>query len=70
MMADSEWFVPFSDPTERFVNQQRIRAGSGYRHSVGWRFEALFMWGRSRNTISESFKPSNTAIDLRVKHFF
>jgi len=28
------------------------------------------MWARSRATIDESFKPSNHAIDLRVKHFF
>ena len=30
-ITDWEWFVPIGDPSERFANKQRIRAGLGYR---------------------------------------
>ena len=70
VLADWEWFLPLSDPTERFSNRQRVRAGFGYRHSFHWRFETLYMWTRSRNTIEEPFETSEMIIDVRIKRFF
>lgn len=70
LLADWEWFVPLSDQDERFANKQRIRAGLGYRHSFAWRFEALYMWTRSRNTIEDDFTTSDNIIDIRVKRVF
>ena len=67
LLADWEWFMPVSEPEERFANKQRIRTGLGYRRSFAWRFEALYMWTRSRNTIEEGFKTDDNAIDIRVK---
>ncbi len=70
MLVDWEWYVPLDDPDERFANKQRIRAGFGYRRSFKWRFELLYMWTRSRNTIDEGFNTSDNIIDVRVKHVF
>lgn len=69
-LADWEWFIPLDDPEERFANRQRVRAGMGYRRSRDWRFEALYIWNRSRDTINESFHPSDTIINLRVRRTF
>jgi hypothetical protein len=41
--SDWEWFIPVSDPAERFASKQRIRAGLTYRHDVAWRFAALYI---------------------------
>ena len=70
LLADWEWFIPLGDPAERFANRQRIRAGFGYRHDRSWRFEALYMWTRSRDTTGESFKTTEHMFDLRVKRVF
>ena len=70
LLADWEWFAPVDEPNERFANKQRIRAGLGYRPSFKWRFEFLYMWTRSRNTIEEGFSTSENIIDLRVKRVF
>ena len=70
LIADWEWFVPLSDPTERFANRQRIRSGLGYRSNVKWRFEALYIWSRSRDTTNEGFKTSDNIVDLRLKRVF
>ena len=70
LLADWEWFAPVDEPNERFANKQRIRAGLGYRRSFKWRFEVLYMWTRSRNTIEEGFSTSDNIIDLRVKRVF
>jgi hypothetical protein len=55
-----------ADPSERFANSQRIRAGLGYRRDARLRFEALYMWSRSRNTAEEGFTTNSHTIDLRV----
>jgi hypothetical protein len=68
--ADWEWFVPLGEPDERFANRQRIRAGFGYRRNARWRFEALYIWGRSRNTASDNFTTSDNILNLRMKHTF
>jgi hypothetical protein len=70
ILADWEWFVPLGEPDERFANKQRIRAGFGLRHSFAWRFEALYMWTRSRNTIGGDYTTSDNIIDIRIKRMF
>jgi len=69
-LADWEWFVPLDEPEERFANRQRIRTGLGYRRSSAWRYEVLYMWTRSRNTIEDGFATSDNIIDVRVKRVF
>jgi hypothetical protein len=70
LLADWEWFIPLDDPVERFANKQRIRAGLGYRRNFAWRFETLYIWTRSRNTIEDGFSTSDNIIDFRVKRVF
>jgi hypothetical protein len=70
VLADWEWFVPLDDPDERFANRQRVRAGIGYRRSLGWRFEALYIWTRSRDTNEDDFHTSDNILNLRVKRVF
>ena len=67
LAADWEWFIPLDDPDERFANRQRVRAGIGYRRSCAWRFEARYVWNRSRNTIDEPFTSTDHAVDLTMK---
>ena len=67
LLADWEWFMPVGELDERFANKQRIRLGFGYRQSVRWRLEAIYMWTRSRNTIEEGFKTADNIIDIRLK---
>jgi hypothetical protein len=69
-LADWEWFVPLDDPEERFANRQRVRAGIGYRRSLSWRFEALYIWTRSRDTTDDDFHTSDNILNLRVKRVF
>lgn len=70
MLSDWEWFIPLGDPTERFASRQRIRAGFGYRRNLQWRFEALYIWTRSRNTAAEDFQTSDNIFNVRVKRVF
>jgi hypothetical protein len=67
LTTDWEWFIPVDDPSERFANKQRIRAGLGYRRSRAWHFEAKYVWDRSRNTIDQPYTSSDHAIDLVMK---
>lgn len=68
--TDWEWFIPLDDPEERFASRQRVRAGIGYRRSLNWLFEMLYIWNRSRDTIDEGFHPSDKIVNLRVKRVF
>lgn len=70
LLADWEWFAPLDDPEERFANRQRVRAGIGYRRSLNWRFEALYIWTRSRDTTEDDFRTSDNILNLRVKRVF
>lgn len=70
LMADWEWFIPMDDPAERFANRQRIRAGFAHRRNATWRFEALYLWTRSRDTTDEGFTTSDNIINLRVRRVF
>jgi hypothetical protein len=65
--ADVEWFWPQGDPNERFANQQRLRAGAGYRNSRQWRYRALFVWDRSRDSAHEGFTNSYYALELTAR---
>jgi hypothetical protein len=69
-LADWEWFIPLDDPEERFANRQRIRGGIGYRRNFNWRYELLYIWTRSRNTIDTGFSTTENIIDIRVKRLF
>ena len=68
--VDWEAFMPAGEPDERFANKHRLRAGLGYRPSQAWRFEAVYAWTRSRNTIEEGFTSSDNIIDFRLKRVF
>lgn len=70
LLADWEWFIPLDDPEERFANRQRVRTGLGYRRSFNWRYELLYIWTRSRNTIDEELSTTENIIDVRVKRLF
>ena len=70
LTADWEWFIPLEDVAERYANKQRVRAGIGYRRNFQWRFEALYIWNRSRNTVDDGFTTSDHIIDIRVKRVF
>ena len=69
-LADWEWFVPLGEPAERFANKQRIRTGLGFRRSFSWRFEILYVWTRSRDTVQEGFKTNDNSINIRLKRVF
>jgi hypothetical protein len=70
LLADWEWFIPLDDAEERFSNRQRIRSGLGYRRNFNWRYELLYIWTRSRNTIDEGFTTNENIINIRVKRLF
>lgn len=70
LLADWEWFIPLDEPEERFASKQRIRVGLGYRRSFAWRFEALYIWTRSRDTAEDGFSTDDNSIDFRVKRLF
>ena len=57
-------------PRERFANRQRIRVGLGYRHTVRWRFEALYICNPITDTTGEPFKTSDNIVNFGVKHVF
>ena len=67
LQADVEWFWTNENPDERFASQQRIRAGVGYRQSRPWRFRALYVWDRSRDSANEGFTTAYHALDLEVQ---
>jgi hypothetical protein len=65
--ADAEWFWPLEQPSERFANKQRVRAGLGYRRNYAWRLEFLYVWDRSRDSAEQGFTTSASGVDLRVR---
>jgi hypothetical protein len=67
LSCDWEWFIPIDDPDERFANRQRIRSGIGYRHSFAWRYEARYVWNRSRNTIDDPYTSTDHAFEFSMK---
>ncbi len=67
LIADWEWFVPFTDQQERFANRRRFRGGFGYRRNRRWQMAALYMRTNSRDTLDEPFTTSENIIDLQIK---
>jgi len=67
VVADAEWFWSVADQQERFANKQRVRAGIGHRYSYAWRFEALYVWDRSRDSANAGFTTADHAIDVRLQ---
>ena len=70
LITDWEWFIPLDDPEERFANRQRIRAGLGYRRNFNWRYELLYIWTRSRDTIDEKLSTTENILNIRVRRVF
>jgi hypothetical protein len=71
LFADAEAFVNLGDPVEETFNSRwRVRGGPGYRLNRGWRFELLYMFEETRNTLEGDFERSNNAIDLRAGYNF
>jgi hypothetical protein len=66
-LVDWEWFIPWSDPTERFASRQRIRMGASYRRSQAWRFFAFYIRNRSRNTLSEDFTTNENVFNVQIR---
>lgn len=66
LIADWEWFMPAGDPSERFANSQRVRAGLGYRRDARFRVEVLYVWNRTRNTAAEGFTTNGHTLDVRL----
>jgi hypothetical protein len=48
----------------------RADIGPGYRLNRGWRFEVLYMFEETRNTLEGDFERSNNVIDLRAGYNF
>ncbi len=69
-VADAEAFVVMDQQVnERFANRFRIRVGLGYRLNYTWRFEFLYTYQLSRNTIAGDVDSDDNLFRLRVKHF-
>ena len=70
LVGDWEWYIPVSDPGERFANRQRIRAGVGYRPNAAWRVTTLYLWTRTRDTIDDPFSVTSQAVSVIVVRTF
>jgi hypothetical protein len=69
-IADVEAFVVLDQQVnERFANRFRIRVGPGYRLNYSWRFEFLYTYQLSRNTIAGDVDSDDNLFRFRVKHF-
>jgi hypothetical protein len=66
-LVDWEWFIPVSDPAERFASRQRIRTGASYRRSQAWRYFAFYIRNRSRNTLDEEFTTNENIFNFQVR---
>lgn len=70
-IADWEWFSPLDgDAAERFASRHRVRLGLGHRASARWRFDAIYIWQRSRNTFDEPFGSADHIVDFRARMNF
>jgi len=71
LFADAEAFVNLGEPIEETFNSRwGVRIGPGYRLNRGWRFELLYVFDQTRNTLEDNFTRSNNAIDLRAGYNF
>jgi Protein of unknown function (DUF2490) len=69
-IGDAEFFTTTEDLSERFASKQRFRVGGGYRRSYAWRFEALYVWDRSRHAEDGDFVKGDQAVDLRLRRLW
>lgn len=68
---DVEVFVPLGDDIpETFASKYRVRIGFGYRFDYKWRFEALYIFDESRNTLQDDFSQTSNVLNFRLKRFF
>ena len=51
----------------RASRRQRIRSGIGYRRSFAWRYEARYVWNRSRNTIDDPYTSTDHVFEFTMK---
>ncbi len=71
LITDAELFLSTtSDIDERFANRTRFRAGAGYRLNYKMRFEGIYMFQFSRNTLNDKFNSIDNIIRLRFKYYF
>jgi hypothetical protein len=69
-ILDVEVFIPLGDDIpETFANKYRIRVGFGYRVNYKWRFETLYVFDDSRNTLQDDFTQTSNVLDFRVKRY-
>ena len=69
--ADWELFLPLNgDASERYVNKERFRFGFGWRQSLRWRYEGLYVVEHSRKAGSADFTIADAALEVRVKRVF
>lgn len=66
-IGDAEFFTTTADLAERFASKERFRVGGGYRRSYPWRFEALYIWDRTRHAGSGDFVKGDQAVDIRLR---
>ena len=66
-LIDWEWFIPWSDPTERFASRQRIRTGGSYRRSRAWRYFVFYIRNRSRSTLDEEFATDENVFNFQIR---
>ena len=68
-ISEVEWFANLGEQEEFFANRFRISAGIGYRHNDAWRFELVYVWQLSKNTIDDEFNGSSNILRFRVKNY-
>ena len=71
LFTDAEAFINLGEEIEEtFASRWRVRIGPGYRLNRGWRFELLYIFENTRNTLEGDFVRMNNAIDLRAAYTF
>lgn len=69
-VAEAEWFATLKDQEERYANRFRTSLGLGYKFKEAWKFELIYVWQLSKNTIDEDFNTSSNIIRFRIKNSF
>ena len=72
LLSDFEIFYTLDkDLQERYSNRSLLRAGLGYKLNDYWRFEGIYTFQFSRNTIDGEFaKEQEGIIRLRFRYYF
>ena len=70
-LSNLELFLTTSkDVPERFANRIRFWSGVGYRLNYNLRFEGMYVWQFSRNTLENKFDLQSNILRLRLKYYF